>query len=71
MFQVTVTTGPSKSFDVGLDRVPVAGDYILADNVQYEVQVVQLQAGGGVLAGSRIAADTALNAGESAESPTQ
>ena len=58
MFQVTVTTGPSQSLDVELDRVPVSGDFILAGNVQYEVQDVQLQDGGGVLAGSRIAADT-------------
>lgn len=47
MFLVTVNTGPSQAFNVNIDRVPVAGDFIQYGGNAYIVQGTWMADGGG------------------------
>jgi hypothetical protein len=47
MFEVTVITGVSQGFNVKVDRIPVAGDFIQQGGNNYLVQSVYLSDGGG------------------------
>jgi hypothetical protein len=47
MFEVFVNTGVSQGFNVNVDRIPVAGDFILYKNASYLVESTYLSAGGG------------------------